>query len=415
MASFSTTPRSKKRQGHLSKPTAKSVSGEGYGGFRNKGEQEWWSMYFDLKPVVIERPAKIQSFDVFPHRAAFEERPGWIDYFGKSSQVCNASICTEFIASLIQDNANDEYSFTARVRNKWVKMNLRTVSTTLKIPALGKNEFALPLREDDNGLSHDELASFLRGRESSWNQPRFPKSEIHQDHYALWLVVANAITPTSHTATLTPSQAQVVEAIARRRKFCLVRHFIRQIAEAINSTTLNEGIKMGVLITNLCLAHRVVERAEDDTRLQLHPLDRTTMNRSMGQFRYRGRGLQTNEGDDAEGADTMERGEESDQEREEGEPHQEETSSQVRRGKRRGTEGPVPLDMDAIMQRFDQMSTMVTDGFQSLRDEQQAIRDSQACLEEQQAHIRAEMNEGFAHMRGEFDYWRHYFPPPPDI
>ncbi|KAM7497013.1 hypothetical protein LguiA_021427 [Lonicera macranthoides] len=172
---------------------------------------------------------------------------------------------------------------------------------------------------------------------------------------------------------------------------------------------------MGVLIMNLCFAHRVIERAEDDMRLQLHPLDRTTMNRSIGQFRYRGRGLQTNEGGDAEGADTMERGEEGDQGREEGEPHQEETSSQVRRGKGRGTEGPVPLDMEAIIQRFDQISTMVTDGFQSMRDKQQAIRDSQARLEEQQAHIRAEMNKGFAHMRGEFDYSRHYFPPPPDM
>ncbi|KAM7481525.1 hypothetical protein LguiB_006108 [Lonicera macranthoides] len=111
----------------------------------------------------------------------------------------------------------------------------------------------------------------------------------------------------------------------------------------------------------------------------------------------------------------MEREEEGDQGREEREPHQEETPSQVRRGKRRGTEGPVSLDMDTIMQRFDQMSTTVMDGFQSMRDEQQTIRESQARLEEQQAHLRTEMNEGFAHMRGEFDYWRHYFPPPPNM
>ncbi|KAM7469250.1 hypothetical protein LguiA_007433 [Lonicera macranthoides] len=101
MTSSSTNPRSNKEQGHLSKPTLNNVFGEGYKGFHNTSEYKWWQKYFDLKLVVIKRPVKIQSFDVFLHRAAIEEHPGWIDYFSKTFHICNASICTKFMASLM--------------------------------------------------------------------------------------------------------------------------------------------------------------------------------------------------------------------------------------------------------------------------------------------------------------------------
>jgi len=381
------------------KPTRKEVYRNGSNGFRSKEEFNWWSYYFHKKPVVIERPVQIDSFTDFPHRQAFVSRPGWVQYLADSGNQCNLTICTEFVASLIQDNEDDDYSFTARVRNKYVPLNPTTLGEIMNIEPMHESEYQFPYESNRHVPASKIIATFLRGQPSGWTQNSVEAKDIHKDNYLLWLIVANAIQPTSHTNLIKLDQARIMHAIATNKPFCLVRFFIKQIASAIDSVSKNEAIKMGILITRLCLNYGVVSRAEDLPKIQRNPLNKSTVRRSEGHLR--GQGVQQNvQGDnDSDGADTAEHVPATDQGEGEG-------PSQLPRRRRRGAEGPVQMDMDAIMARLDQMGTSMAENFQALRGDQQEIRDNQIAM-------RSAMDAGFAYMQGEIEALKNRFPPPP--
>ena len=223
--------------------------------------------------------------------------------------------------------------------------------------------------------------------------------EIHKDNYLLWLIVANAIQPTSHTNLIKIDQATIMHAIATHKQFCLVQFFIKQIAYAIYSMSKNEAIRMGVLITRLRLHFGVATRTEDLPKMQRNPLNKSTVRRSEGHLR--GQGVQQNvQGDaDSDGADTAEHVSETGQ----GEG---EAPAQLPRRRRRGAEGPVQVDIEAIMARLDQMGASMADNFQAMRGDQQEIRNNQVAM-------RSAMDAGFAYLQGEIEALKNRFPPPP--
>ena len=176
---------------------------------------------------MIERPIQINSFDNFPHRQAFVRWAGWVDYLADSGNQCNLTIYTEFIASLIQDNKDDNYSFTARVRNVFVPLNPTTLDEIMNVEPLHESEYDVPYVRRVHVPSNTDLATFIRGRASKWTHTHIQKNNIHKDRYILWLIVANAIQPTSHTNLINPNQDAIMEAIALHKCFCLVRFFIK--------------------------------------------------------------------------------------------------------------------------------------------------------------------------------------------
>lgn len=109
------------------KNTKKEFHRNGCNGFRNKEEYAWWSHFFDKMPIVIERAVQINSLDDFPHRQAFVQPPRWVEYLVNSGNMCNITICTEFVTSLIQDDEDDDYSFMALVSNRFVHLNPTTL------------------------------------------------------------------------------------------------------------------------------------------------------------------------------------------------------------------------------------------------------------------------------------------------
>ena len=109
------------------------------------------------------------------------------------------TICIEFIASLIQDNDDDDddYSFMARVCNVFVPLNPTTLGDIMNVAHLDENEYDVPYNRERNVPPANELAIFLWERPSEWDIPHIQKRDIHKDHDILWLIITNAIQPTS--------------------------------------------------------------------------------------------------------------------------------------------------------------------------------------------------------------------------
>ena len=105
--------------------------------------------------------------------------------------------------------------------------------------------------------------------------------------------------------------------------------------------------------------------------------------------------------DESDGADTAEHG--SANAPVEGEGMQD--PAQLPRRRRRGAEGPVQVDMDAIMARLEQMGSSMAESFQAIKGDQREIRDDQRAM-------RAAMDEGFAYLQGEINALKNRFSPP---
>ncbi|KAM7465686.1 hypothetical protein LguiB_013248 [Lonicera macranthoides] len=357
------------------KPLVLQAIRGGYRKFQSHQEFEWWNYAFKSRTVVIERLVYIGTLNDFPQRATFERNPGWINYLREQGNQCNITICCKFAASLIQV-PNTLYTYIAHVCGKTLHFNLEVLSEITGIPALPHNAHDLPNSDGTNYVEPptNDLASFLAGRPMEWIGTQFDKSNLHDSLRMLWLVIANALDPTSHIQHLYPSQAYVLYAIATNKHCYLLRHIIGQITRIIDLVAHNETIKFGSLITRVCFRAGVHEKDEDEKEMPRAPLNWSTQTRASDQLRNRPSsstaaprpGDEEEDGAEEAGADVP---------------------GPLRR-RRRASSGPVDDNREFMREHFKQMNALMQTGFASINERVEIMV---LCQDHSEADIAAQV------------------------
>lgn len=422
-------------------------------GHRSKSEHDWWKAVWKNRPVILERPFDADSFNVdeFPQFFTLKNRLAWTEYLKIDDNFCNLSVCTEFLAGLLPLGPGP-YSYQGYVRGKSVTLNPVTLSRVMGVPPLEEGQYQLPYEDIPTSPTPGELATLLSGRAMSWPVNRegglsmFERKDLHKDFYVLWWLVCNSLMPTSQHSKINLTHARVMEAIVERRPFCLVRFFIQQIASVYESNNYKDGIKMGVLITKLCFAADVEFKVDDVRSQQLSAIDKRSLNRALGQYKNRpqdapGIGVAA-EGIGPDGLPVQHEGEAAEGEQQQAGP------SQGRRQKRKGAAGPVPFDMEALVNKMDEMHasnqshyTSISENHQRFRDQygqdmgqlhaaygvmneryeamytrQGLIEDRMGQLQEELGTVRQDVTQGFAAMEEHMQELLSRYPPPsPDF
>lgn len=103
---------SSQRNKNASKPTKlRPNPRRGYFGFRSKIEKNWHDDWFAQRTIVVEWAANLETLDNFEFMPTFARRVGWINFLKTNVGDCNATICREFIGSLIERGDYDCFAF----------------------------------------------------------------------------------------------------------------------------------------------------------------------------------------------------------------------------------------------------------------------------------------------------------------
>ena len=356
--------------------------------------------------MVVERAADIESFDDFDFLPSFTRRVGWRQFFKNNVGECNATICREFIASLIE---KENYESFAYVRGKPIAFTPHILSNFLHLPVVAK--YTLPYPPNVDPPADSLVYEILTGTPLVDNKFKIHATKLLPQFYKLWMVVCNSIYPTTHKNHLYIDEALLVYNISIDANICLMRYFVKIIGRTETKTDSKESIKMGVLITKLCLHFGVVPKEGDQLIKQLGIVNNSTLKRSQAQLHLQTtgeRGMHEEEG----GPTAMEEEEEEDVQ-----PLRRRKKVPTERGEGSSTQAPQATDLEAIQQMMLAMEERQMKRFEDFRQESNAQYEALARQEEARAKRNEEQyNEILAHFQGwdtRFQSWQPYFQPPP--
>ena len=256
----------------------------GHLGFRSEKEKEWYEDWFEQRTVVAERASYIHEFAEFEFEflLTFARRVGWINFLKTNVGECNATICREFIASLIE---RPDYEYFAFVRGKEIPFTPYVLSNFLRIPVI--SNYILPYSSPENAPDENVVYKYLTGTPKTNAKFKIQSTRLLPHMHTLWMVVCNSLYPTTHKNHIYFDEALIVYNIAKDNNICLMRYLVKMIARPAGKLEGKETIKIGVLITRYC-AHFEVEVKDGDQYItQLGPVTNSTIRRSQGQLHTR--------------------------------------------------------------------------------------------------------------------------------
>lgn len=194
---------------------------------------------------------------------------------------CNATICREFIAYLIQTNV--KYENIAFVRGKHVPLISQNLNRFLQIPLLF--EFTMPypnLKTMPLAISLLELITEKPNQRDSLG--KIEVQTLLPPFYKLWMIISNCITPTSHKQDLYMPDILLIYNLTQDNPIYLVWYLISIVIQPSTKTYNIKAIKMGVLLTKLCENYDLQVRASDKIIKQLGIVDNLTFRQSFQQL-----------------------------------------------------------------------------------------------------------------------------------